>query len=89
MQIDSDRGRNEADYGASGRDEVPELTADWENALTLVAKGEMEREEFMADIETMVYDLSAPTMKSATSRKRCLHRNRKRLENARTAAGKW
>ena len=35
----------------------PKLTADWENALTLVAKGEMEREEFMADIETMVYDL--------------------------------
>ena len=35
----------------------PKLTADWENALTLVAKGEMEREEFMADIETMVSDL--------------------------------
>lgn len=33
------------------------LTADWENALTLVAKGEMEREDFMADIETMVSDL--------------------------------
>lgn len=35
----------------------PRLTADWENALTLVAKGEMEREDFMADIETMVSDL--------------------------------
>lgn len=35
----------------------PELTADWKNALTLVAKGEMEREDFMADIETMVSDL--------------------------------
>ena len=35
----------------------PKLTADWENALTLVAKGEMEREDFMADIETMVSDL--------------------------------
>ena len=33
------------------------LTADWENALTLVAKGKMEREDFMADIETMVSDL--------------------------------
>ena len=33
------------------------LTADWENALTLVAKGEMEREDFMADIETMESDL--------------------------------
>lgn len=35
----------------------PKLTADWENALTLVAKGEMEREDFVADIETMVSDL--------------------------------
>ncbi len=35
----------------------PKLTADWENALTLVARGEMERQEFMADIETMVSDL--------------------------------
>ncbi len=35
----------------------PKLTADWENALTLVAKEEMEREDFMADIETMVSDL--------------------------------
>lgn len=35
----------------------PKLTADWENALTLVAKGEMGREEFMADIEAMVTDL--------------------------------
>ena len=35
----------------------PKLTADWENALTLVAKGEMEREDFMGDIETMVSGL--------------------------------
>ena len=35
----------------------PKLTADWENALTLVAKGEMEREDFMADIEAMVSEL--------------------------------
>ena len=35
----------------------PKLTADWENALTLVAKGEMEHEDFMADIEAMVSDL--------------------------------
>lgn len=35
----------------------PKLTADWENALTLVAKGEMEREDIMADIEAMVSDL--------------------------------
>ncbi len=35
----------------------PKLTADWENALTLVAKGEMDRDEFMADIVTMVDEL--------------------------------
>ena len=35
----------------------PKLTANWENALTLVAKGEMEREDFMADIVEMVEEL--------------------------------
>ena len=35
----------------------PKLTADWENALTLVAKGEMEREDFMDDIVEMVEEL--------------------------------
>lgn len=35
----------------------PKLTADWENALTLVAKGEMGREKFMLDIEAMVSEL--------------------------------
>ena len=35
----------------------PKLTADWENALTLVAKGELERTEFMKGIETMVLEL--------------------------------
>ena len=35
----------------------PKLTADWENALTLVAKGELERTEFMQGIETMVSEL--------------------------------
>ena len=35
----------------------PKLTADWENALTLVAKGELERENFMADIVEMVEEL--------------------------------
>ena len=35
----------------------PKLTADWENALTLVAKGEMDRDEFMANIVTMVEEL--------------------------------
>jgi DNA topoisomerase-3 len=35
----------------------PKLTADWENALTLVAKGEYSMEEFMEGIENMVKDL--------------------------------
>ena len=35
----------------------PKLTADWENALTLVAKGELPMEDFMADIEKMVSEL--------------------------------
>lgn len=35
----------------------PKLTADWENALTLVAKGELPMEDFMADIESMVSEL--------------------------------
>ena len=36
----------------------PKLTADWENALTLVAKGEYSKEEFMNGIADMVTDLS-------------------------------
>ena len=35
----------------------PKLTADWENALTLVAKGELPMKDFMADIENMVSEL--------------------------------
>lgn len=35
----------------------PQLTADWENSLTLVAKGEMGRSEFMEDIAQMVSGL--------------------------------
>ena len=35
----------------------PKLTADWENALTLVAKGELPMEDFMADIENMMSEL--------------------------------
>ena len=35
----------------------PKLTADWENALTLVAKGEYSMQEFMGGIEGMVRDL--------------------------------
>lgn len=35
----------------------PKLTADWENELTLVSKGEVAAEQFMSGIETMVTDL--------------------------------
>lgn len=35
----------------------PKLTADWENALTLVSKGELERDSFMEDIVAMVKEL--------------------------------
>ena len=35
----------------------PKLTADWENELTLVSKGEVPAEQFMSGIETMVSDL--------------------------------
>ena len=35
----------------------PKLTADWENELTLVSKGEVAAEQFMSGIEVMVTDL--------------------------------
>ncbi|NBH36097.1 type IA DNA topoisomerase [Clostridiaceae bacterium] len=35
----------------------PKLTADWENALTLVSKGECSMQEFMGGIEDMVKEL--------------------------------
>ena len=35
----------------------PKLTADWENELTLVSKGEVTAEQFMSGIEAMVSDL--------------------------------
>ena len=35
----------------------PKLTADWENELTLVSKGEVTAEQFMSEIEAMVSDL--------------------------------
>jgi len=35
----------------------PKLTADWENELTLVSKGEIAAEQFMSGIEAMVSDL--------------------------------
>ena len=60
-------------------------TADWKNAITLVAKGEMKREDFMADIEAMVSDLINTYYEVSDEQKRCLRRSRKCLANARTA----
>lgn len=37
----------------------PKLTADWENALTLIAKGETSADAFMESIESLVSDLVA------------------------------
>lgn len=48
----------------------PKLTADWENALTLVAKGELERTEFMNGIETMVSELIGRYEKVGKKQKR-------------------
>jgi len=67
----------------------PKLTADWENALALVAKGEMEHEDFMADIETMVSDLIHTYHEVSDEQKRCSHKSRRCLVNARTAAEMW
>ncbi len=35
----------------------PKLTADWENTLTIIAKGETSAEDFMESIEAMINDL--------------------------------
>ncbi len=35
----------------------PQMTADWENSLSLIAKGEYSADEFMNGIKTMVTDL--------------------------------
>lgn len=64
----------------------PKLTADWENALTLVAKGELPMEDFMADIENMVSELIHTYHEVSDEQKRCSHRSRRLLGYARTAA---
>lgn len=69
----------------------PKLTADWENALTLVAKGEYSMQEFMEEIADMVKNL-VQTTALVTSRKPCLEEiraHRKPLENARNVAVMW
>lgn len=48
----------------------PKLTADWENALTLVARGELLMEDFMADIENMVSELIQANYGASDRRKK-------------------
>ena len=63
----------------------PKLTADWENELTLVSKGEVAAEQFMSGIETMVSDLVKTYHSVSDEQKACLGQERvgrKCLENA-------
>lgn len=57
----------------------PKLTADWENALTLVAKGEMESEDFMAGIEMMVSDLIHTYHEVSSDQKKMFAQEQKEL----------
>lgn len=69
----------------------PKLTADWENELTQVSKGEVSAGQFMAEIKAMVSDLVKPITVSVTSRKICLVQEirRKYLERVRSVAAMW
>lgn len=57
----------------------PKLTADWENALALVAKGELPMEDFMADIENMVSGLVHNCHKPSGEQKKMFARERETL----------
>ena len=57
----------------------PKLTADWENALTLVAKGELPMEDFMAGIENMVTELVHNCHKPSDEQKKMFARERETL----------
>ena len=50
----------------------PKLTADWENELTLVSKGEVAAEQFMSGIEAMVTDLVKTYHRVSMNIKPCL-----------------
>ncbi len=57
----------------------PKLTADWENALTLVAKGELPMEEFMADIENMVSEFVRNCQEPSAEQKKMFARRQETL----------
>ncbi len=65
----------------------PKLTADWENALTLVAKGEYSMQEFMGGIEDMVRDL-VQTYHSVSEEQKSMFGGGAQGINAGTALGK-
>lgn len=48
----------------------PKLTAEWENALALVAKGEIPMEHFMADIAEMVTELVRTNREASEEKKK-------------------
>ncbi len=60
----------------------PKLTADWENALTLVAKGEYSMQDFMGGIEDMVKEL-VQTYHSVSDAQKCMF-----VSGAKEALGK-
>ena len=66
----------------------PKLTADWENALTLVAKGEMESEDFMAGIELMVSDLIHTYHEVSSDQKKMFAQEQKELGKCPNCGGR-
>lgn len=53
----------------------PALTAEWENRLTEIAKGNADPDEFMAEIEAQVCQLVKPILVSVQISKTCSSRN--------------
>ena len=65
----------------------PKLTADWENALTLIAKGEYSMQEFMGGIEDMVKEL-VQTYHSVSDEQKSMFGGGAQKTNEKTALGK-
>ena len=52
------QGRHQSGGGSAGKPDLsPVLTAEWENRLTEIAKGNADADEFMAEIEAQVRQL--------------------------------
>ena len=65
----------------------PKLTTDWENALTLIAKGEYSMQEFMGGIEDMVKEL-VQTYHSVSDEQKSMFGGGAQKTNEKTALGK-